>query len=734
MSSTRSSNLPSKKICLKWLKQPQVSIKGTPYKIGDLRPGTEWATSYIPCHKYIFDFYGDDIMKPLQILKFVENAGLRNDREVEKIEAVLTNFEKFQKYISSCILAYGILLSEQHKSIFRKPISMIKHELQEFYEEIYNIYIRNHRPSQEELESIVEPENFLKLADPDFKDRLKKSGPKVNLPNDVCVADHNKECVAAFREIPETAPLYSLANSIKCLCDIFRTHVTLVNPDTLHSIEINYYVKDINKVSEQDFLNISEDLSTEKHVERMDRRIDIELKSSENCVNNPMFYLNQIRDKLYEPYLLTAQNRLKELFRSYIRQLEEIEEEESGEIIYVMDPPILINFYKLNDRNQKVYDQVVGPGPVINLFDDIAQELVQSKIFIPKESIFGTERYIINPSKTYDYEYIGMLFRYLLINRIRIPFKLSRAYICKLFGLCQFNINTRNIYEQLILISIYILEKGTYFKELMIKIFKNPELLKDKTFCEESGVFSYPAQMNDFETIVTEDRYIYNDDQTVLLYNIVQFLYKNAVKDYFETDNVHNFFENFGEVDIFREYAMNIEMAQGNNIAIAFPIPKLDLYMSGTSISMTEIQTILVPKIQKHIIEYVSHQELNNHYGLLINVLINSTNYFSERFKEAYDATFEPPQPLTKEQYHLEFVKYLLKFWTGSSHISELYYYGIQLLPGSPRTRAEYLLPKAATCSQEIKLRKRYETPEVLYEDLVSSIIESSFGKEFGVA
>ena len=735
-SSTRrsSSSLPSQNMCYNWLKQPQVSIRGVPYKIGDYTPGTEWSISYTPCQDYFLEFYGTKIMKPLQLLKFVENAGLRNDRELEKIEAVLTNFENFQKYISSCIIAYGILLTEQHKSIFRKPMSMLKHELQEFYETIYRMYLDNNNPSEEELESIVEPENFLKLADPEFTDRLKKSVPKINLPDDVCIATNNTGCKNAFREIPDTAPLYPLANSIKCVCDILRTQVTLVDPSEVQSIELNYNLDDINKVSESDFLSISQDLSAQYYVEPINRPIDIELKSTETCVNKPMFYLDQIKEALFEPYLLTAQNRLKELFRSYIRQIQQIEQQ-TGEIINVMDPPILIKFYKLNDRKQKVYDQVIGPGPVINLFDDLAQELLNSKIFIPKESIFETERFIINPNKKYDYEYIGTLFRFLLINRIHIPFKLSRAYICKLFGLCQFNINSRNIYEQLILITIYILEKGSGFKNSIVNVFKNPELLKDKDFCENSGIFqNYPARMNDYETIVSEDREIYNDDQSVLLYNMVQFLYRNAVVEYFEDENTKQFFENFGELDTFSDYSMNIEIAQANNIAIAFPISKLDLFISGTGISMTQIQKVLIPKINKHITDNPNEQDINYHYRLLMQVLMNSTNYFSNRFKEVYDTTFQPAISLTEEQYHLEFVKYLLKFWTASSHISELHYYGIILLPGSPRTNAEFLLPKAATCSQQLKLRKRYETVESLYEDLVSSIIESSFGKEFGIA
>ena len=733
-SSRRSSSLPSKNMCYNWLKHPQVSIRGNSYKLGDLRPGTDWATSYIPCHQYMPEFYGDDIMKPLQLLKFVENGGLRNDAEVEKIEAILINFENFQKYISSTIIAYGILISEQHKSLVRKPISIVKNLLQEFYEYIYHTYVDNYHPSQEQLDLIVEPENFLRLDNIEFTDRLKKAVSDVKIPDDVCVADHNKGCAEAFGTVPKNALLYALANSIKCICDILRTHVTLINSPTLESIDMNNRIKDINKVSEQDFLIISEDLYIKHYVTPIKDPIDIEFKTPENCANKPMFYLNQVRDTLFIPNLITGQNRLKELFTSYIQQIEEIVDD-NGELIHTMSPPIRINFYKLNERNEKIYDQVVGPGPIINLFDDIALELFKSGIFTQKKGIFDTERYVINPSKSYDYEYIGMLFRFLLINRIRIPFKLSRAYICKLFGLCEFNSNSRNIHEQLILITIYILETGTSFKELVINILKNPELLKNDDFCAASGIFqNCPARMNDYEDIVSEDREIYNDDPNVLLYNIVQFLYKNAVKQYFENENSITFFQGFGQVNIFTAYKSTIGLAEGTPITIAFPIPKLDVYISGGAISISQIEKLLLPKIYRHILANPNEHSINNQYRLLMKVVMNTPQYFSDRFKEAYDAMFEPPKSLTKEQYHLEFVKYLLKFWTGSSHISELYYYGILLLPGSTRTNAEYLLPKAATCSQQLKLRKQYETVESLYEDLVSSIIESSFGKEFGIA
>lgn len=734
--SSRTLKKPSKKACYNWLMFPQVSVRGSPYKIGDPTPGSAWATSYTPCEEHMLSFYGNSIMKPLQILQFVQNAGLRNDTLVQNIENTLVDYETFLKYLSSTIVAYGILLSQEHKSLFSKPIGMLKQELQEFYEEIYNMYLTKNSLSEEELEPIVEPENFLKLNDPLFRDRLKRPKPTVRLPDDVCIADENKECVAAFNSIPKEAVLYPLANSIKCFCNLLRTHVTIVDVSQIDDpIQINYHFRDINKVSEQDFKNISFDLSNQVIVEPFDT-VDIELKSQENCVNNPMFYLNQIKEKYFDPYFLHNRKNHQQLdliFKSNIRQLRTLYNQTTREREYIMDPPFIIKFYKLNDEKQKIYDKVIGPGPIVNLFDDIAQELITSNIFISKESIFGTERYVINPSKKYDFDYIGRLFRFLLINRIRIPYKLSRAYICKLFGLCKFDSNTKNIYEQLILITIYMLETGTDFKKLIVQIFQNPELLNNETFCENSGVFSYPAHMNDYGDIVSEDREIYNNDENVLLYNMVQFLYRNAIKEYFDNENSIEFFKHFGEVQMFKDYVDNIGWSGASYNTLAFPIPKLDIYISGAAISMDDIKNILIPKIQIHIKPTASKQQLNRHYELLIEVLINSTNYFSNTFKEAYDRTFEPSVSLSPEQYHLEFVKYLLKFWTGSSHISELYYYGIQLLPGSPRTNIEFLLPKAATCSQQLKLIKRYETVESLYEDLVSSIIESNFGKEFGL-
>ena len=731
-----SSRIPSK--CIEWFKYPQLSITGSIYKLGDPNNNSAWKNAYKECARYVPEYYKNIQFNPVELLDFVDKQLFRPDSYKDKLDKQIENMplEIFKKYLSSCIIAYGILLSDDHRLILKTPKDRLKFDLQEFYEMIYELYSDEHNLTDEQLDDTIDPIDFLKLNDSNFKNRYSRGKNQMDIPDDVCIAKSNIGCANALGGVKNDSLFYPLANAIKCYCDMLRVNAVIV-PTTntgMGSILESVDYQDMNKVKEFDFRKIAFDLSNQMMYVSPETfsTFGIELKTKENCLRDPLFYINQIHEEVYTVYEIRSPPKLEMYFTSIILQTTEYIDETTGETYQIYEPPHQYQFYHKDESGKKIADPVVGPGPIINLYDDIGKELFAGKLFVAKEGIFNTERYIINSTKKYNYEYIGVLFRFLLLNRIGIPFKLSRAYILKLFDLYSFEEDTKDMYEQLVLITIYILETDVYFKNTIIQIFKKPDLLNDKSFCLESGIFSYPSMMNDRNDIVSENREIYNNDKNVYLYNLIQFLYKNAIMDYFGSDNAKAFFKGFGNVMFFDDYILNCKSSSTPDVAPVFPLPKLELFMSGIQLSMKTIEERLIPLIERNIKPSRNSKEatINRMYELMIDVLKNINKYQSNVFKQAYDEKFQPPIELSPEQYHLEFVKYLLKYWTGSTNINEQNYYGIVIKTGS--RQSGYRLPLAATCSAELKFQKIYETSTDLYDDLVYAIIENNFGTDFG--
>lgn len=215
-------------------------------------------------------------------------------------------------------------------------------------------------------------------------------------------------------------------------------------------------------------------------------------------------------------------------------------------------------------ENDKV-DVDYSPEKSFEFFKYIAQELIDLKVFVP---IKNKDTYELNNDfdietldcyknfpdaaksevlkkrvTKYFYFFIGNIFHLFVTNHIEVPFKLTLYYGLRLFNLVDVVSSTTN---QLILVSIYFLEKAKpeFVKEI-IKILEDPKhLLKTKFFKIEDAAVG--VRMNGYLTVVSEqeNRPLYSEEEYVLVNNIIEFLFRNAITDCFP-NAVYNFFNGF---------------------------------------------------------------------------------------------------------------------------------------------------------------------------------------------
>jgi hypothetical protein len=458
-------------------------------------------------------------------------------------------------------------------------------------------------------------------------------------------------------------------------------------------------------------------------------------------------------------------------------------------------------YYILDDTQRLSADDFNGPA--IQFYNSVLKELLDHKVFILSKTPFNNDRYELNMNfniekldfyknlpeeikqieglKTklteYFYFYVGNLIHFAVANNLELPFKLSRIYIMQLFNLFDFtNIMhlDKNTELQFLLISTYLIEKvPNSLYNTIIEIFKNPSKLKDT----KDDVIRYTlnndenpnferkgVHKNGLNNIVSDGKNvpIYNEkSETQTMNNMIEFLYKNAFKEYFENkytdghnhpinksykinENLKQFLNGFKFTKEFDETKMDkVETMKTDGLTFyqrLLMIRKLDIYLSGFGITYETIINNLIPQItfndiyplQKHEIDIhpfltLSINDFDNvndkHALLFYKVLLSRGENIPHIFISAYNERFGT-DTLTNEEYHNEFIKYLLKFWSGAPNIANLKY---NVFFNNDAPSMNFLT--ALTCFTQLSIYKNYTTVNELYTDIANTLIQTAFGE-----
>ena len=322
--------------------------------------------------------------------------------------------------------------------------------------------------------------------------------------------------------------------------------------------------------------------------------------------------------------------------------------------------------YFITEENSRIYYDPYC-GPAFQFYADVLKELMDYKVFIPINTLFSNERYVLNMNFDIDelefyknfprehktpefkkkithhfFRFVGNLIHFAVANNLELPFKLSRIYIMKIFSLFDFTTRstsrgfdiTNKIYYKSLLISTYFIEKLTFYSQnLYMQIFQNPELLKNPTpelltaFNSDDGETS--IHMNGFNTLTDapddspEFLYKEGDTHNTVMIKLIDFLYKTAFKSYFENQtrenkpltkdfivnsNLQMLFEGFSTIrELDSQNALPLRTMDNTKLTfdqkLSF-VRKADIYLTGFGITYDTIQKLLIPKIKFTDLEY----------------------------------------------------------------------------------------------------------------------------------
>lgn len=487
-------------------------------------------------------------------------------------------------------------------------------------------------------------------------------------------------------------------------------------------------------------------------------------------------------------------------------------------------------------------------GPSRQFFTDVIKELLDKEVFIPSETFFNNQRYELNTKfdiekldcfkqlpdgvktpefksqvTSYFFRYVGNLIHFAVANNIELPFKLSRVYIMKIFNILDFMeidpvtrglkiMSPDNLEQQMLLISLYLLEKAssTYTKQIL-DIFEDPKkLLTDQMLIssldidledENTETREKGIRMNGYCVINETNSHIYSDKKEDLFNNMVELLYKTALKHYFEDINSNTFvnkdftmnkyleiffsgFEFYKNFESPQLYPMNVTSLKHlpfkNKLSI---LRKADIFLSGFGVTYDIIKNSLIPLLHidrlcahldnksplflmnnngeflssyitdtslsatdendvlKEIFQKIQRLELSGSVNmqttlkvrilvLFYRVLLNQGRDISSDFIKMYNNKFYNVDSeqlygtMLKEDYHNEFVKLLLKAWSGSPNINTQGY----------KIKFPFInnkLPATHTCFNTMDIHKVYKTSAELYKDLIVLVTD---GTNFGEA
>lgn len=857
--------------CIEWIYGPQVSYKDGSYGVGsELWASTYY--SCIKDHekgyglitpKFVFDM----VTKPSQRKQRFEEI-LNSLVKSENILNVLLIFSAFINALGLLFLEKKLVGAPELLDKYYRQIYNITEKLLEDPTDI-KYFVTPENFLELKINTTSRPKNIMKkYKDVAESILLKEQRDGINknqIVNPVnnqllhCDATTRVDCTNMFQSI--TNPLFRpLADVLKCNCSYFKQKLRKINTmdTTFHEPKM---VHDISNGDIQAFKTECQALAPVAKSPIVIRKYLDGIKCEDKN------YLSQLFEKtcdiMYKPYFsVPKRNILEDMLIAAMNNDEISKYKCKGYLntLSIFQTPIINNTAPLphrpNQSNIPVFFlEVVGGqqeklnadpynGPSVQFFTDVMKELVIHKVFIPSKTFFNNQRYELNVDfeieniecyrnlpegiknkpelkekiKTYFFLFIGNLIHFAVANNIELPFKLSRVYIAKIFNIFDFmgrNSNNdlsillrKNIDKQMLLISIYFLEKAdqNYTKKI-IEILQDPEKLKDPALIAildlEQDNYDEGIRMNGNTTIVKDNFPIYSDDKEELIYNVIEYLYKTALKHYFGDFNdddtiidnsfqmhpyIDTFFNGFNylksyfhntykvHMNIFKPTKMNFHQ----RMAL---IRKTDMYLSGFGISYKSIKFTLIDNIVikyhnktinvESIVHPLSHfneankwkdeyiakdddfknddlhaekfaeleRQYDKDYALqikmtfnLYRILLNNGRNISKEFIAGYNNKFYNipydietttlHENMTEEDYHNEFVKLLLKTWTGTPTIGGKDY---KLIFDFSKNK----LPHTYTCFNNMYIEKPYPTVKEFYDDLV---ILTTSGTNFGEA
>lgn len=839
--------------CVNWIYGPQVSNLDGKYGLG----GDLWLTTYHTCMRAEEKLYGK--FTPKFVYTMVTTPADSKEMFDEIFQSLIEseNILNVLLIFSAFINALGILLSP----LTTFNATDAKKLLYEYYEKIYE----ETEHMVENMDIFVSPEDFKKLHDhrsarpknirKAYRGEtqliegivLKKNSTTTAHPLNKkllkCKAKSKIDCTNMFATVKN--PLFKpLADVIQCNCSYFKQKleklstpdVTFGKPKLIHSFS-NGDIKEIKTVFQNPNPEKKPPIVIKKYVD--------------GTACDKKTYLSQLFEKtcsvLYKPYYSVPQSDTEEdMIRAALNN-DEIAKFGCGSYLdnlHVFSTPIINNGVQANQSNIPVFflESIAGQqekiyldfynGPSFQFYTDVLKELLDHKVFIPTDTFFNNQRYELNTK--FDVEklecykrmpnalknrsgfkdkitkafflFVGNLIHFAVANNLELPFKLSRLYIMKLFNIFDFMEKDNPIEKKLLLISLYLLEKApSSYTQQILQILQDPEKLKDPMIVSfldlDQDDYDEGIRMNGYTTLVKDDFPLYNTDTYVMFYNIVDYLYKTALKNYYGDINNESIVDDtfvmnpylqslFDGFYYYRSYntIVKIHMNMPNFTAFNFEeklsiVRKTDIYLSGFGISYESITATLIENIKiKHlnptgeylIVSPLKHfnpdakyrdayiktndrlenedsdllktklaevqRQIGPNYAFqiklcfyLYRILVNRGRDISKEFIAQYNqkffdipydiATTRRHESMSNEDYHNEFVKLLLKAWTGSPTIGAKEYKLVFIT-------AANRLPATHTCFNNMDINKLYASVTDLYKDLVVLVTEgSNFGE-----
>ena len=780
--------------CIDWLENPQVSAAGKPYGLGNPDKTSVWKKLLTDCKNSITEYFGrvketfydpiglieamnEVIVLNFELMTLINNGQPTTDKKAlldEKTQTIVsrlnnsllatTTVEEAKAYMSCLIITYGLIEEAYHIQKRTADVTQLYENQKIYLFMTYGTALTILRPKYD-LNEFLTLDQFKRLTDANFKDRSTIKKEKAREKK--CGVDVIESCSASFGQVknPEFKPL---ADMIECHCSFFKQKLVLLKD------ELTLFEKTaLNNISYTD-------MSTIKGLYGMQvfepkPTLAIRKYPSTNC---------QTKDYLFQLF-----TKCCSLFPSQFKPL--VETEEAYTITNVLnsitgpyyggnlnvfhtnmdgvDQMSTMPVYFVNEDNTVYYD--VYKGPTKQLFNDIFHELLIHKVFVGMTTYFNNMRYVLNLDwdiskfafykklpdflKTdvvkekltnYFYLFLGNLFHFAVANHIELPFKLSRAYIIKLFNILSL---TNDDNGKMLLISIFLNEQSPMYTNAVLKLFENPT--DEEALMIVSTLYDPPGGVK-----VASFRDMFN------------YLFETAYKSYFQDINndepvgdmalhprLEHFFKGFTHYREYHEpdssfkalktYAIPVTVSKDARLAL---VRKLDYYLSGPGLNHDTIRTRLIPEIRYElgdqlyrftnlelIIQDIPAKLTDPDKGTFSNlqqkivywlfrILLDKGNNMPADFKSLLQNKFNFDN-LSDEEYHYVFVKLLLKSWTGVSYInnSAIYKVGFDIPSSRPG------LPTTHTCFNELVFSRRYNNAEDLYKDLRFLVTE---GTNFG--
>jgi hypothetical protein len=856
------------KKCSIWIYGPQVSEKNAFYSVG----GDTWENIYIQCSRSIEKIYFPGLTPKI----ILEHIFFGVDRSEELKQNVLQTLKE-SKDILDVLVIHSAFINALGMDIIYKTrvIPEVQETMAYRAERIATVY----KYLYEETEKILVDKDTLKIfVTPDQFKQLGNS--QAGRPRNIalaydkqdivknykivkkCEIGLNTDCAALFESIKADQIFRPLVDDIVCHCSFFKQKLEK-SPSTETTFFINPEMTNIISKGDYDYIKHSHRGSIV--VEQ--KPVLIKKYSNTAETSDKKTYLSQLFQKccdvLYKPYTsvptktATAEQLLAtvqvnfEIASGFLNVPYSFDDLNifRTQILNVHNPrgethvPITFIYRDAEGQPEKLYRDIFS-GPSVQFFTDVIKELLDHKVFIPTKTLFNNERYELNKGfdvstlecykilpeemKTptfkneiteYFFLFVGNLIHFAVVNNIELPFKLSRVYIMKLFGLFEFVKDATDRDTQILLITVYLLEKApSTFTKAIIKVFEDPENLLSEDVMQvldpdlldekDEQIIKKGVRMNGTYTITNSNKHIHSEDSKTLVDNVIEYLYKIALKHYFGNINTETvfdkmnpylelFFDGFKFVKKFgRPDDTKVAMGVLNFYNDPFSeklniIRKADLFLSGFGFTDEDIKKHLIPNIKMDIVlnngkeeemspllffndngvfrdSYIPNTSLNSSMSaalnskisrilnensreqvkfafLLYKVLLNKGKDISKIFISEYNFKFYNipiPTPaeiantqnygkLTDEDYHNEFVKYLIKAWTGSPSLSSNSIYKVDYNRNTFNNDPNHKpIPTAYTCFNKLYIKRDYENDaQELYNSLVSFVIGTNFGQ-----